>query len=80
MIIFLYTTNQHQKWDNFYFEHFPQNSILTLDRPHRIRRAPVDQVTHRACRALDRGQRGQVLILRVEESVQNKNCPIFDAD
>ena len=51
MIIFLYTTNQHQKWDNFYFEHFPQNSILTLDRPHRNRRAPVDQVTPRDRRA-----------------------------
>ena len=51
MIIFLYTTNQHQKWDNFYFEHFPQNSKLTLDRPHRIRRAPVDQVTPRVRRA-----------------------------
>ena len=51
MIIFLYTTNQHKKWDNFYFEHFPQNSKLTLDRPHRIRRAPVDQVTPRVRRA-----------------------------
>ena len=35
----------------FYFEHFPQNSKLTLDRPHRIRRAPVDQVTPRVRRA-----------------------------
>ena len=54
--ILIYTTNQHKKCDNIYFEHFPQNSKLTLDRPHRIRRAPVDQVTHRVCRALDRGQ------------------------
>ena len=51
LIIFLYTTNQHQKYDIFYVEHFFQNSKLTLDRPHRNRRAPVDQVTPRDRRA-----------------------------
>ena len=50
-IIFLDITNQHQKYDIFYVEHFFQNSILTLDRPHRNRRAPVDQVTPRDRRA-----------------------------
>ena len=35
----------------FYIEHFPQNPKLTLDRPHRIRRTPVDQVTPRVRRA-----------------------------
>ena len=43
--MFSYTTNQHQKWDNIYFEHFTQNSKLTLDRPQHNRRTPVDQVT-----------------------------------
>ena len=38
-IIFLYTTNQHKKYDIFYVEHFFQNSKLTLDRPHRDYRA-----------------------------------------
>ena len=58
----------------FYVEHFFQNSKLTLDH------------VHRACRALgqqergDCGEDGQGLILSFEESVQNKNCPIFDAD
>ena len=30
----LYTTNQLQKWDNIFFEHFPQNSKLTLVCAH----------------------------------------------
>ena len=43
LIIFLYTTNQHQKYDIFYVEHFFQNSKLTLDRAHRDYRALVQQ-------------------------------------
>ena len=50
LIIFLYTTNQHQKYDIFYVEHFFQNSKLTLDRPHRDHRDLVDQ---------ERGTRGE---------------------
>ena len=53
MIIFLHKTNQHQKYDIFHVENFSQNSKLTLDRAHRARRTPVDQDTHRVCRALD---------------------------
>ena len=37
--ISLYTTNQHKKWNNFYFEHFPQSSKLTLGRADHIKYA-----------------------------------------
>ena len=74
LIIFLYTTNQHQKYDIFNVEHFFQNSKLTHDRAHRDHRALVDQ---------ERGNRGesdQGLILSFGKSVQHKKCHIFDAD
>ena len=54
MIIFLYTTNQHQKYDIFHVEHFFQNSKLTLDRSHR---------DYRALGQRERGRRGE----RVQE-------------
>ena len=34
-MIFLYTTNQHKKYDIFHVEYFSQNSKLILDRAHR---------------------------------------------
>ena len=37
------TANQHRKWVNFYFEHFPQKSKLTLGRARRACCAPGDQ-------------------------------------
>ena len=43
MKISLHTTNQHKKWNHFHFEHFPQNSKLTLDRSHRDYRALVNK-------------------------------------
>ena len=45
MIIFLYTTNQHKKYDIFHVEHFSQNSKLILDRADRDYRALVKQLT-----------------------------------
>ena len=92
--ILLYKTNQHQKWNNFHFEHFPQNSKLTLDRAHCACCALDEQLTaflmlsasSRACRVLGHPERGrrvehrQGLILSFGESVQNTICSIFDAD
>ena len=74
LIIFLYTTNQHQKYDIFYVEHFFQNSKLTHDRAHRDYRALGQQERG------DRDEGDQGLILSFGKSVQHEKCHIFDAD
>ena len=84
MVIFLYTTNQHQKYDIFHVEHFSQNSKLNLDRAHRDCRALVNKSAAIAVFIQqdrgNRGERDQGLILSFGKSVQHEKCHIFDAD
>ena len=44
-ILKLLNIYQHQKYDIFHVQHFPQNSKLTLDRSHRDYRALVIKST-----------------------------------